>query len=51
VRLKDLLRENRDILRNVSGRKMRLTRMLYRVFGYYHASKLVRLLLDVKHRE
>jgi len=50
LRLKDLLQENRDILKAVSGRKMRLVRMLYQLFGYYHASRLVRFLLGVKHR-
>lgn len=49
AQLKGLLRENSDILRQVSGRKMHIARMLYRVFGYYYASKLVRNLLDVQH--
>lgn len=50
MQLNDILQENRDILRHVSGRKMKLTRMLYEVFGYYHASRLIRHLLDIKHR-
>lgn len=50
AQLKPLLRENRDILRHISGSKMRLTRMLYRVLGYYDAAKVVRYLLEVKHR-
>lgn len=49
AQLKDLLRENSDILRQVSGRKMRFARMLYRVLGYYGASRLIRKLLDMQH--
>lgn len=50
AQLKPLLQENRDILRHISGRKMRLTCMLYRVLGYYDAARVVRYLLEVKHR-
>ena len=46
--LKPLLRENRDILKAVSGSKMRLIRTLYRVLGYYGASRLVRRLLTLR---
>ena len=49
AQLKGLLRENRDILRQVSGRKMQLIRILYGVFGCYRASRLIRILLDRKH--
>ena len=48
AQLKDLLRENRDILQLVSGRKMRVIRILYQILGYYQASRLVRRLLDLK---
>ena len=48
AQLKDLLRENRDILQQVSGRKMRVIRILYQILGYYQASRLVRRLLDLK---
>ncbi len=49
ARLQPLLRENRDILKAVSGRKARLTCVLYRVLGYYGASRLVRRMLDMRH--
>lgn len=49
AQLKGVLRENRDILRQVSGKKIRLIRMLYGVFGYYGASRLIRWVLDAKH--
>ena len=48
--LKSLLRENRDILQQISGRKMYMIRMLYKVFGYYETARLMRILLDMKHR-
>lgn len=48
--LKPLLRENRDILQQISGRKMYMIRMLYKVFGYYETARLMRILLDMKHR-
>ena len=47
----DLLRENRDILRHISGRKMQLARMLYGVFGWYGAARLVQLGLRVCYKE
>ena len=48
AQLKTLLRENSDILHQVSGRKMRVIRILYQILGCYNASRLVRYLLDLK---
>ena len=47
----DILRQNRDILRHVSGGKMRLICMLYRFFGWYGASRLVQTGLRVRYKE
>ena len=49
--LKELLAENRDILRHVSGRKARIARILYQVLGVYNAAKLVRFLVNLRHAE
>ena len=49
--LQNVLRENRDILKDVSGRKMQLVRMMYGIFGFYGASRLMRILLDLQHRQ
>ena len=49
LQLKEFLRENRDILRHVSGVKMRFACMLYKVFGWYHASRLVQFCLNIRH--
>ena len=48
AQLLDVLRENEDILRAVSGKKPRIARMLYRILGYYRASRLVRGLIDAR---
>lgn len=48
VQLQSLLSENEDILRAVSGKKPRIARMLYRILGYYRASKLVRTVIDAR---
>lgn len=47
----DILRENRDILRHVSGGKMRLICMLYRFFGWYGAARLVQAGLRARYTE
>lgn len=51
AQLKGLLRENRDILRQVSGRKMSMIRTLYQFLGCYNASRLIRYLLNIRHHE
>lgn len=47
--LKGFLRENRDILRHVSKGKSRLICMLYQVFGWRDASRLVRFCVELRH--
>jgi len=42
AQLKELLWENRDILRHVTGTKMRAARILYSVLGWHRASRLIR---------
>lgn len=49
--LNALLRENRDILQHVSGTKPRLTCMLYRLFGWYGAARLMQLWFRVRYPE
>ena len=51
MQLYDLLRENRDILNAVSGRKMHMFRALYHTLGWYPASKVIRFLIDAKYRK
>jgi len=46
-----LLRENRDILRHVSGGKMRITRMLYSVLGWYQTSRLIQFCLRARNAQ
>lgn len=46
--LQSLLSENEDILRAVTGKKPRIARMLYKILGYYRASKLVRTVIDAR---
>lgn len=48
AQLHDFLRENRGILKQVSGTRARLARSLYSVFGWYHGAKLLRLLADLR---
>ena len=48
AQLRDLLRENEDILLAVSGKKPRIARNLYKTLGYYRASRLVRILIDAR---
>lgn len=43
AQLKELLWENRDILRHVTGTKMRAARMLYCVLGWHRASRLIQI--------
>lgn len=45
-----LLRENRDILKQVSGRRARLARALYAIFGWYGGAKALRLLSNAAKR-
>ena len=49
AQLSDLLDENRDILRHISGRKMQIARTLYNLLGWYPASRLIQFLLRVRH--
>lgn len=48
AQLRDLLRQNQDVLRHVSGKKPRIARALYTVLGYYPASRVVRFLIDAR---
>ena len=49
AQLSELLNENRDILKAVSGRKMQIARMLYNLLGWYPAARLVQFLLHIRH--
>ena len=49
AQLRELLHENRDILRHISGRKMQIARMLYNLLGWYPASRLIQFLLHVRY--
>lgn len=49
AQLKELLRENRHILRQVSGRKMRFAAAAYGLFGWYGASRLIQACLGTRH--
>jgi hypothetical protein len=49
AQLSELLNENRDILKAVSGRKMQIARMLYNLLGWYSAARLVQFLLHIRH--
>ena len=44
--VRDLLLENRHILRHVTGMKMRIISILYQIFGYYTTAKLIRFCLN-----
>lgn len=48
AQLHDLLRENRSILKQVSGGRARLARGLYGIFGWYNGAKLLRVLADLQ---
>ena len=43
------LKENRHVLQFVTGKKPRIARLLYHVFGWYGAAKLVRLAVNIRH--
>jgi len=51
AQLDDLLRENRDILRHISGRKMQVARALYGVLGWYRASRLIDYCLRMRYAQ
>lgn len=48
VQLYGFLRENRGILKQVSGTQARLARLLYTVFGWHGGAKLLRLIANVR---
>jgi len=48
LQLNELLLENRDILQHVSGTKSRIACILYKTIGWYHTSKFVKRLLDIR---
>ena len=41
-RLKPIYKENRDLLRLTSGKRARITRMVFSIFGWYNGAKLIR---------
>jgi glycosyltransferase involved in cell wall biosynthesis len=45
------LNENRHVLRHVAGKKLRVARLLYHVFGWYGAARLVRIAVNIRHGE
>ena len=47
-KLTGLLEENRDILQHISGKKPRIARGFYRLFGWYYGARLLRLLVDAR---
>lgn len=51
--LSDLLQhyqENADILKAVTSRKCKFARLLFRLFGYYDASRVIMFLIRLRHR-
>lgn len=46
--LHDLLQENRDILKKVAGKRARLARSLYAVFGWYNGAKVLRMMSNIR---
>ena len=51
AQLGGLLRENRDILLHVSGRKMQVARALYHILGWYQASRLIDFCLRMRYAQ
>lgn len=49
--LNDFLSENRDILRSVSGMKQRIACVLFKVFGWYEASRLVQMWVRTRNKK
>lgn len=47
-RVYDLLQENRDILKQVSGGRARLARTMYKLFGWYNGAKLLRTMVNIR---
>lgn len=50
AQLKNFLRENSDILQHTSGRKTRIARTVYKMFGWYRGARLISYGVDLKHR-
>jgi hypothetical protein len=50
VRLNVLLGENSDILQHTSGRKTRIARTVYKMFGWYRGARMISYGVDLKHR-
>ena len=50
AQLKDFLKENSDILQCVSGRKTRIARTVYKLFGWYYGARMISCGVDLKHR-
>lgn len=48
--LKDFLEENSDILQHILGRKTRIARTVYKMFGWERGAKMIRYGVDLKHR-
>lgn len=48
--LTEIYRQNRDILRYVSGGKARFARAAFRLLGLYHGSVLIMALIRIRHR-
>ena len=44
----DLLEQNRDILKQVRGKRAQLARLLYSVFGWYSGAKVLRFLANAR---
>ena len=44
----DILQENRDILKQVFGKRARLARSLYTLFGWYNGAKLLRTMVNIR---
>ena len=49
AKLNDFLKKNSDILQNISGRKAKIVCVLYKILGWYGASKLVSFGIFLKH--
>ena len=50
AQLKNFLRENSDILQHTSGRKTRIARTVYKMFGWYRGARMISYGVDLKHR-
>lgn len=45
-----LLRKNKDVLATVRGTRAGIARLMFRLFGYYHGAKIVKLMVRIKNR-